>query len=122
MDNDIDDLLAEAAFCGALATAQEVVAQAKKPRWYTALQGSNYVEETLKASHPARIKHVLRIQFDTFHAFQDWLFTNTHLKASRAMTVEEKLVVFLYRIIRPASDHAIQCQEHCLFNRLSIEK
>jgi hypothetical protein len=47
MDNDINDLFAEAAFCAIFATTQEEGIQVKKPRWDTALPGNQYVEELL---------------------------------------------------------------------------
>jgi hypothetical protein len=36
------------------------------------------------------------------------MLANTYLKASKAMTVEEKLVVFLYITTRPASNRDTQ--------------
>jgi hypothetical protein len=108
MDSDINDLFADAAFCAVFATAQEKDAQVKKPRWCTALPGNKYVEELLQSSHPARIKHVLRMELHTFYTLRDWLLANTHLKPSRTMTVEEKLVVFLHLTTRPASNRDTQ--------------
>jgi hypothetical protein len=43
MDNDIDDLFAEAAFCAVFATAHEDDAQVNKPRLYTTLPGNKYL-------------------------------------------------------------------------------
>jgi hypothetical protein len=68
MDNDIDNLFAEAAFCAVFATAQEEDTQVKKPRWYTALSRNECVAELLESGHPAHIKHVLRMQLNMFYA------------------------------------------------------
>jgi hypothetical protein len=101
MDVDIDNLIEDTVFCIVLTTIQKEAdlleaVQGKKKRWDTALPGDTYVKELLNSNHPKRIQAVLRMQLNTFYALRDWLLTNTNLKDSKTITVEEKLVTFLH--------------------------
>jgi hypothetical protein len=108
MNIDIDDLFEEAVFCTVFATIQEDSQHDKKKCWYTAMPGSKYVDELLNSKHPDRIQQVLRMQLSTFYALRDWLLANTHLKSSKHMAVEEKLLIFLHLTTRPASNRDTQ--------------
>jgi hypothetical protein len=109
MDVDIDILIEDTVFYTVLATIQKEVdlvkaVQSKKRRWDTALPGTEYVNELLNSNHPNRIQAVLRMQLNTFYALRDWLLANTRLKASKNVTIEEKLLIFLHITTRPASN------------------
>ena len=113
MDIDIDNLIEDIVFCVVYATIQKEAGlveavQGKKKRWDTALPGDEYVKELLNSNHPKRIQAVLRMQLNTFYALRDWLLANTHLNNSKTMTVDEKLLIFLYITTRPASNRDTQ--------------
>jgi hypothetical protein len=113
MDVDIDNLIEDTAFCVVLATIEKETGlveavQVQKKRWDTALPGDKYVKELLNSNHPKRIQAVLHMQLNTFYALRDWLLANTYLKDSKIVTVEEKLVIFLYITTRPASNRDTQ--------------
>jgi hypothetical protein len=113
MDIDIDTLIEDTVFYTVLATIQKEAdlvkaVQNKKRRWDTALPGDEYVNELLNSNHPSRIEAVLRMQLNTFYALRDWLLANTRLKASKSVSVEEKLVIFLHITTRPASNRDTQ--------------
>ena len=74
----------------------------------TALPGYEYINELLNSNHPDRIQSVLRMQLNTFYTLRDWLLANTYLKASKGITVEEKLVIFLHITTRLASNQDTQ--------------
>jgi hypothetical protein len=88
----------------------------ERQRVYTGQSGQDYIEELLDSAHPERISHVLRMQLDTFYALQDWLVINTTLKGNsivhnrrirgqgRQVSIEEKLVIFIYIISKGASN------------------
>jgi hypothetical protein len=112
MDVDIDILIEDTVFCIVLATIQKEAdaeaVQGRKNRWDTALPGYEYVNELLNSNHFDRIQSVLRMQLNTFYTLRDWLLANTHLKASKGITVEEKLVIFLHITTRLASNRDTQ--------------
>ena len=115
MDVDIDILIENTVFYIVLATLQKETdlveaVQGRKKRWESALPGSDYVDELLSSNHPNRIQAVLQMQLDTFYTLRDWLLLNTHLKSSKSITVEEKLVIFLYITTQPASNQDTQEQ------------
>jgi hypothetical protein len=116
MDVDIDTLIEDTVFCIVLTTVQKEVdadadveaIQGRKNRWDTALPGYEYVNKLLNSNHPDCIQSVLRMQLNTFYTLRDWLLANTYLKASKGITVEEKLVIFLHITTRPASNRDTQ--------------
>ena len=114
MDANIDIPIENSVFCIVLAAIQKEAdllveaVQDKKRRWKNALPGGDYVNGLLNSDHPDRIQAVLRMQLDTFCALRDWLLGNTHLKTSRNITVEEKLMIFLHITTRPASNRDTQ--------------
>ena len=85
-------------------------------RMRTGQSGHEYIKELLDSAHPERIHHILRMQLATFYALRDWLHTNTDLKGDniiynqrirghgRQVSIEEKLVIFIYISSRGASN------------------
>ena len=104
--NPDDDLFDDAIYHAVFATVLEEVehTQDRRQYWYNALLGKAYVNELLNSNHPERIYQVLRMQLDTFYALRDWLLSNTCLKGSKNIAVEEKLAIFLHLTTRPASN------------------
>ena len=101
MDVDINILIKDTVFCAVFATVQKEAdlvkaVQGKKRQWVTTLLGNEYVNELLNSNYPNYIQAVLRMQLNTFYVLQDWLLANTCLKASKNVTVEEKLLIFLH--------------------------
>jgi hypothetical protein len=88
-------------------------------RMRTGQSGHEYVKELLDSAHPERIQHILRMQLATFYALRDWLYTNTDLKGDniihnqrirgygRQVSIEEKLVIFIYISSRGASNRDV---------------
>ena len=65
--------------------------------------GQQYLEQLLNSGHSDRIKGALRMSRDTFIALRNWLTKNTLLKASKHVSVDLKIAIFLYLTTRPAS-------------------
>jgi hypothetical protein len=113
MNVNINNLIEDTVFYAVLATVQKEAdlveaVQGRKKRWDTALPGNKYVRELLNSNHPEHIQAVLHMQLNTFYTLQDWLLANTDLKDSKIVTIEEKLVIFLYITTRPASNRDTQ--------------
>jgi hypothetical protein len=79
-----------------------------RKRIRTGLPGHDYVFELLTSGNDERVRQVLRMKYSTFIALRDWLLANTKLKPGKAVTVEEKLVMFLHLVSRPASNRDAQ--------------
>jgi hypothetical protein len=62
-----------------------------------------YLENLLNCGHRDRIKAAFRMSKETFIALKNWLVKNTELKASKHISVELKLAIFLFICSRPAS-------------------
>lgn len=85
------------------------------------LPGKTYVNELLASAHVQRCKEVLRMRIETFFTLRDWLLANTSLKSSRktnGISIEEKLVIFLYITTRGASNR--ECQERFCYGAGTI--
>jgi hypothetical protein len=80
----------------------------ERKRMRTGLPGHDYTHELLGSENDERVHQVLRMTHSTFIALRDWLLANTLLKSARAVTVEEKLAIFLYIVSRPASNRDAQ--------------
>jgi hypothetical protein len=65
--------------------------------------GQQYLEQLLNSGHFDRIKGAIRMSRDTFIALRNWLTSNTLLKASKHVSVDLKVAIFLYLTTRPAS-------------------
>jgi hypothetical protein len=58
--------------------------------------GQEVVDDLLNCGNPIRIHNQLHMQLDTFVQLRDWLILNTELKSSRFVSIEEKLLIFIY--------------------------
>lgn len=76
--------------------------------------GQDYVDDLLACGNDVRIHTQLRIKLNTFNLLQDWLMQNTGLKDSKHVSVEEKLLIFIY-IYQVKGYQIAQLQEQ--FNR-----
>ena len=77
----------------------------KTPR-STSLLGYEYLFELLQSS-PKRIYDVLQMQRATFCKLCDWLKVNTPLKASRYISIQEQVAMFLWTINYSASNRQV---------------
>jgi hypothetical protein len=75
--------------------------------------GQEYIDNLLNCGNDVRIQDQLRMRLNTFYSLRDWLVNNTKLKGSRKVSIEEKLVTFIYIASTGASNR--QAQER--FNR-----
>jgi hypothetical protein len=75
--------------------------------------GSEYVNNLLNCGNLTRIHNILRMNLETFYLLRDWLVSNTKLKSSRKVAVEEKLLIFITIASTGLSNRRIQEQ----FNR-----
>ena len=57
--------------------------------------GPEYVNNLLNCGNLTRIHNILRMNLETFYLLRDWLVSNTKLKSSRKVAVEEKLLIFI---------------------------
>jgi hypothetical protein len=79
-----------------------------RDRMRTGMPGHDYVFELLVSKNHERVHQVLRMRYSTFLTLRDWLLAHTALKPGKAVTVEEKLVMFLHLVSRPASNRDAQ--------------
>jgi hypothetical protein len=75
--------------------------------------GQEVVDDLLNCGNPTRIHNQLRMELGTFFQLRDWLVLNTALKdsspeSSRFVSVEEKLLIFVYIASTGASNRATQ--------------
>jgi hypothetical protein len=70
--------------------------------------GKEVVDNLLNCGSPTRIHNQLRMQLDTFCQLRDWLLINTRLKSSRYISIEEKLLIFIYIASTSASNRTAQ--------------
>ena len=59
------------------------------------------------------------MQLATFYSLRDWLVNNTKLKDSRKVSIEEKLVTFIYIASTEASNRQAQEQFNCSAQTIS---
>jgi hypothetical protein len=94
-----------------LCAAQDASESARKQYFSDPNIGKKYVNDLLNCNHESRIYRVLRMKLETFYALQDWLKQKAGVIDSRkGVTVEEKLVMFLFTVNNRASTR--QVQEH----------
>src|SRR5271165_1874942 len=55
-----------------------------------------YTNNLLNCSNDVHIQDQLHMRLNTFYSLRDWLVSNTKLKGSRNVSIEEKLVTFIY--------------------------
>ena len=106
--NDVDI----ATVCVLAAAQQVVTSQEKKALWTDSERKlkHNYTSELLGCGHEGRIYRVLRMKLSTFYSLRDWCVANTQLRGSktRDVTIEEKLLIFLWIVSNGISNRAAQ--------------
>jgi hypothetical protein len=75
--------------------------------------GQGYVDNLFNCGNPKRIRTQLRMQLETFYLLRDWLQDNTNLGPSCHVSIEEKLLIFIFICSSSVSNR--DTQEH--FNR-----
>jgi len=70
--------------------------------------GQEYTDNLLNCGNNVRIQDQLRMRLNTFYLLRDWLVSNTKLKGSRKVSIEEKLVTFIYIASTGASNRQAQ--------------
>jgi hypothetical protein len=75
--------------------------------------GQEVVDNLLNCGSSIRIHNQLRMQLDTFDQLRNWLVNNTNLTGSRYLSIEEKLLIFIYI----TSTSALNRQTQERFNR-----
>ena len=100
-----DDLIDDALLATVFIILQELQDKSKprQSRGHSSGEGQHRVHSLLNSDSNDRIKAALRMSKDTFFSLRDWLINNTKLKASKHVSVEMKLAIFLYITTRPAS-------------------
>ena len=73
-------------------------------RW----NGQDIVDDLLTCGNSIRIHNQLRMQLHTFNQLRDWLVNNTKLTSSRYISIEEKLLIFIYITSSGASNRSAQ--------------
>jgi hypothetical protein len=100
-----DDLIDDAIFQAVINTVQtQMVDKPPRERMMTRQLGHDYIHELLGCKSQERIRRALRMNSKTFYTLRDWLVKNTALKATKYITIEEKLAIFLHIVSRPASN------------------
>jgi hypothetical protein len=91
-----------------LCAAQDASESARKQYFSDPNIGKKYVNDLLNCNHESRIYRVLRMKLETFYALQDWLKQKAGVTDSRkGVTVEEKLVMFLWTVNNGASTRQV---------------
>ena len=72
--------------------------------------GSAYIDDLLGCGHLHRIYRVLRMTQQSFFALRDWCLLYTELRTSRGkrVSIEEKLIMFLWTINEGPSNRVVQ--------------
>jgi hypothetical protein len=74
--------------------------------------GQEVVDNLLNCGNVRRIQSQLRMKLDTFYQLRDWLLLHTELRSSvfgsRVVSIEEKLVIFIFIASTNASNRAAQ--------------
>jgi len=60
------------------------------------------------------------MQLDTFNQLRDWLMNNTKLNSSRYISIEEKLLIFIYIASTSASNRVAQERFNCSADTISL--
>jgi hypothetical protein len=58
--------------------------------------GQSYVDNLLNCRNPNRIHTQLRMHLETFYLLRDWVEDNTNLGPSCHISIEEKLLIFIF--------------------------
>jgi hypothetical protein len=110
-DSDIEnDLVEDVLFCMIETVIRELqeesdsIGKPRRARNAGGIQAAQeYLNNLLNSEHPERIKSALRMSKNTFIALRNWLTKNTLLKASKHVSVDLKIAIFLFITTRPAS-------------------
>jgi hypothetical protein len=72
--------------------------------------GSAYIDDLLECGHLQRMYRVLRMTQQSFFALRDWCLLYTELRTSRGkrVSIEEKLIMFLWTINEGPSNRVVQ--------------
>lgn len=74
--------------------------------------GQDVVDNLLNCGSNSRIQSQLRMKLDTFYQLRNWLLLNTQLRSSiygsRVVSIEEKLVIFIFIASTNASNRTAQ--------------
>jgi hypothetical protein len=95
-DSELEEIAAVIVVAAIKASKQE-----KTPR-HTGQPGHVYLEKLLKSS-PTRVYQVLRMQKETFKDLCTWLASNTELRSTWRISIEEQVAMFLWTINYGAS-------------------
>lgn len=101
----VDDLIDDALLATLITLLQEPQDEAipRQSRGHSSEEGHRRLQLLLDSGSNDRIKAAFRMSKDTFFSLRDWLVHNTSLKASKHISVEMKLAIFLFIATRPAS-------------------
>ena len=58
--------------------------------------GQEYIDDLLNCDNDIRIHNQLCMKLGTFNILRDWLVQNTKLDSSQHISIEEKLLIFIY--------------------------
>ena len=70
--------------------------------------GQEVVDDLLNCGNTTCIHNQLRMRLETFNQLRDWLVNNTKLNSSRYISIEEKLLIFIYITSSSVSNQAAQ--------------
>lgn len=98
---DIEDLIPEI-IIGVVQSVQE-----EKSVHMTGQAGHEYLQELLSSS-PLRVYEVLRIEKESFLELCDWLETNTDLRPTWRVSVQEQVAMFLWTLNYSASNRQVK--------------
>lgn len=113
--DDIDILIPAAL----LLTTMQSQQRSRMPsnRLYT---GQDYVNNLLTCNNDIRIHSQLRMKLETFNTLRDWLLENTELRSSRYISIEEKLLIFIFTSSSDMSSRAAREQFNRGANTISL--
>ena len=98
---DIEDLIPEI-IIGVVQSIQE-----EKSVHMTGQAGREYLQELLSSS-PLRVYEVLRMKKESFLELCDWLETNTDLRPTWRVSVQEQVAMFLWTLNYSASNRQVK--------------
>jgi hypothetical protein len=102
-DDEIDSLVPTVLLLATIYSQRRL--QISSNRLYT---GQEYVDDLLNCGNDIRIHNQLRMKLMTFNMLRDWLVQNTKLDSSRYISIEEKLLIFIYISSSGRSNRAAQ--------------
>jgi hypothetical protein len=70
--------------------------------------GQGYTDDLLNCNNNIRIHNQLCMKLETFNILRDWFIQNTKLDSSQHVSIEEKLLIFIYISSSGRSNHATQ--------------